>query len=124
MQMLPIDLVGLVATIMGISIVLIPVIGLTARFALKPTVEALSKFFEHKGLDDTVHILERRLALMEQQIEAMESSVNRLAEVQEFHRELDAPERPGRLGAQPVRADRDAPGDAVATVEPDGAEAG
>lgn len=90
MELIPVDLVGLVATIMGISIVLIPVIGLTARFALKPTVEALSRFFEHRGLDETVHILERRVALMEQQIEAMGASVERLAEAAEFDRALGA----------------------------------
>jgi hypothetical protein len=85
MQILPIDVTALVAVIMGVSIVLVPVIGLTARFALKPTVEALGRFFEHKGLDDSVHIMERRMALMEQQIESMESSMKRLAEVTEFH---------------------------------------
>jgi len=90
MQILPIDLTALVAVIMGVSIVLVPVIGLTARFALKPTVEALGRFFEHKGLDESVHIMERRLALMEQQIETMEGTVKRLAEVTEFHRQLDS----------------------------------
>lgn len=88
MQIVPIDLVALVASVMGISIVLVPVIGLTARFALKPTVEALSRFFEHKGLDETVHILERRMALMEQQIESMDGTVRRLAEINEFHHAL------------------------------------
>ncbi len=34
---LPIDLTALLAVFMGISIVLIPVLGITARFALKPT---------------------------------------------------------------------------------------
>lgn len=90
MQILPVDITSLVATILGISIVLVPVIGLTARFALKPTVEAFSRFFEHQGLDESVHILERRMALMEQQIESMESSVRQLAEVTDFHRALGA----------------------------------
>ena len=90
MQMVPIDLTALVATIMGISIVLVPVIGLTARFALKPTVEALSRLFEHRGLDESVQILERRMALMEQQLEAMDGSVRRLAEAAEFHRALES----------------------------------
>jgi hypothetical protein len=88
-QILPIDVVSLVAVFMVFSIILIPVIGVTARFALKPTVEALSRFFDHKGLDESVHILERRMALIEQQIEAMESSVRRLAEVSEFHHALE-----------------------------------
>ena len=88
MQIAPIDLTSLVATIMGISIVLIPVIGITARFALKPTVEALSKFLHTKELDESVNILERRMALMESQLESIEGSVRRLAEVSEFHHAL------------------------------------
>lgn len=90
MQILPIDLVALVSVILGISIVLIPVIGLTARFALKPTVETLGRFFEHRGLDESVHIMERRMALMEQQIETLEGTVKRLSEVTEFHRALES----------------------------------
>lgn len=88
MQIAPIDLTSLIAVIMGISIVLIPVIGLTARFALKPTVEALSKFFETKGQDETIAILERRQALLEAQVEQMESSLRRIAETSEFDRQL------------------------------------
>ncbi len=96
MQIMPIDLTALVATILGISIVLIPVIGVTARFALKPTVDALSRFFDHKGLDETVHILERRLELQEHQIEQLESAVRRLTDVSEFHEKLTAGEPPSK----------------------------
>jgi len=94
MQILPVDIVGLVATIMGISVVLIPVLGLTARFALKPTVEAVSKIFEHRALEETVQILERRMALMEQQLESIEGSVKRIEEVSDFQRSLRSGERP------------------------------
>ena len=62
-EILPIDLTALLAVFMGISIVLIPVLGITARFALKPTVEALSRFFDKKGSDEAVSILKRRMAL-------------------------------------------------------------
>ncbi len=88
MQVLPVDLTALLAVFMGISIVLIPIIGITARFALKPTVEALARLFEHKGMEDTVGILERRMALLEQQMESLDGSVKRLAEVAEFHKAL------------------------------------
>ena len=87
---LPIDLTGLLAVFMGISVILIPVIGLTARFALKPTVEALSRFFDKKGLDESYVILERRLGLIEAQIDAIESNVSRLVEVSEFHHKLES----------------------------------
>jgi len=84
----PINVVGLLAVFMGNSVVLIPVIGLTLRFALKPTVEALSRFFDKKGMDESYMIMERRIGLIEAQIDSMESNVSRLVEVSEFHREL------------------------------------
>ena len=54
----PVNLTGLLATFMALSVALIPVIGLTARFALKPTVEALGRFFDKKGSEDAVSILD------------------------------------------------------------------
>jgi uncharacterized protein (DUF2164 family) len=90
MQILPVDLTALVAVVLGISIVLVPVIGLTARFALKPIVEAMGRSFEHRGLDETVQIMDRRMDLMEQQLEAMDGTVRRLADVAEFHRSLES----------------------------------
>ena len=96
---LPIDVTALLATFMGTSIILIPIIGLTARFALKPTVEALSRLFEKKGSDESVAILERRMALLEQQIESIESNVERLAETADFDQKLGAaPGGRARLG--------------------------
>jgi len=88
MEVMPINLTAIIGTIMGISIVLIPVIGLTARFALKPVVEALSKVFEGRGTEESLQIMERRLGLMEAQIEGMEASMNRLAETTRFDAQL------------------------------------
>ena len=64
-------------------------------------MEAFSRFFEHKGLDETVHILERRMALMEQQMESIDNSVRRLAEISEFHHSLEAGEERAQ-GADPA----------------------
>ncbi len=99
MQMLPIDLTALVAVIGGISIVLVPILGITARFALKPTVEALGRFMDRRDLDETVGILERRMALMEQQIETMEGSVRQIAEATEFQRALAGPKPADETGS-------------------------
>ena len=90
-DILPIDLTALLAVFMGVSVVLVPVIGLTARFALKPTVEALSRFFDKRGSDEAISILERRMALMEQQLESIESSVQRIADTAEFDHDLAGP---------------------------------
>jgi hypothetical protein len=91
MEVQPVDLVALISTVLGISIVLVPVIGLTARFAFKPVVEALARVFESRSVDETVRILERRVELQEQQIEALQATVDKLSEAQDFDRQLAAP---------------------------------
>ena len=88
MQILPVNLTELVATILALSIVLIPVAGLTLRFALKPTVEALARFLDTRGLGDTVGILERRIEFQERRIESLEDTVRTLSEAHEFDRQL------------------------------------
>jgi hypothetical protein len=88
MQVMPVDITAIVAIVMGMSLFLIPVIGLTARFALKPTVEALSRFFEGRGQDESLKIMDRRLALLEQQFDALEGAVRRVEEVAEFDAKL------------------------------------
>ena len=88
MQILPIDLTAVIAVIMGVSIILVPVIGLTARFALKPFVESLGHFFQSRNVEESVRILERRMALLEQHLETMDTTLMRLAEAAEFHRDL------------------------------------
>jgi len=88
MEVLPIDLTAIIAVIMVFSVVLIPIIGLTARFALKPTVEALSKVFEKKGMDETLMILERRIALLETELDNLQNAMHRLEEVSSFDHQL------------------------------------
>ena len=91
MELMPIDLTGLIATILGISIVLVPVIGLTARFALSPTVEALSRIFEKRGDDESMRILERRLDLQEQEIAMLNQTLRSLTDAKDFDRQLAPP---------------------------------
>ena len=100
MEVLPVDLTAIVAIIMGMSVVLIPVAGATARFALKPLVESLAKVNEVRGVEETVAITERRVALLEQQLEAMESSVRNIEEGRAFDR---------ALGSGPAASQSEAP---------------
>ena len=107
MQVLPVDLTAIVAIVMGISVVLIPVAGLTARFALKPLVESLARVFESKGLEETVGIAERRIALLEQQIEILDDTVRHLEDGQAFDRQLRPGASSARLQAADVPADHE-----------------
>lgn len=86
--MVPVDWVALAGVIMGTLIILIPVAGLTARFALKPIVEAVARMRQTQGAADHMALLEQRVALLEQQHANTESDVGRLLEVQEFQEKL------------------------------------
>ena len=91
MNTVPIDFVGLVAVIMVFSIVLVPVIGFTARFAFKPIAESLARLLAVRGDEETVNLLERRVALLEQQFDQLETEHRTLIQAQRFDRELKGP---------------------------------
>lgn len=88
---MPVDIVALAGTIGGILIVLVPVAGLTARFALKPVVEAIFKARENTAGSREAALLEQRVALLEQQLRNVEGNVERLVEDADFRRQLEAP---------------------------------
>ena len=75
-------------TILGILIVLIPVGGITTRFAMSSTGDVLSRLFEAKRPGDTIRILETRLDLQEQEIAMLHQTVHTLSDGNEFSRQL------------------------------------
>ncbi|MGQ0562266.1 MAG: hypothetical protein ACT443_10365 [Gemmatimonadota bacterium] len=85
-------LIPLVAVVMGTLMFLIPIAGFTARFALKPIVEALARYREVQGgaTGRELNVLEQRVALLEQQYQSLESNVHRISELKEFDRQLSA----------------------------------
>jgi len=88
MNFYPIDLTTVIIAGMGLLIVLIPVFGLTVRFALKPTVEALMRARSEVSGQDQAALLERRLNLLETQLEQTSEALTRLSEEAEFRRQL------------------------------------
>ena len=98
MQVLPIDLTAIIAIIMGMLTVLIPIAGLTARFALKPVVESMARLFDSRTVEDTVEITERRVALLESQVESLEQMVQDLRDGRDFDRQLEVPSAVDQLG--------------------------
>ena len=96
----PASLVPLVGTVLGILVVLIPVTGLTLRFALKPVAETMLKLRESKARDETVELLERRVAMLEEHLNSLDRSVNALQDDSEFRRQLAAP---APAAPEPVR---------------------
>jgi predicted Ser/Thr protein kinase len=94
MNVLPVDLVALSAVVLGCLMFLIPIAGLTARYAIKPIAEALTRSREGSADRETVQLLERRVALIEQELHASEeqrAEMGRVLEELRFRRELDKP---------------------------------
>ena len=92
LPMLPIDLTAVVAVFMGTLIVLIPVAGVTVRFAIKPITEAMARMKESQGTAQQLALMQQRMELMEHQLGAMESEMFRIKEVAEFTAQLKSPE--------------------------------
>jgi hypothetical protein len=94
MQVMPVDLVALSAVILGCLMFLIPIAGLTARFAIKPISEALAKSQSGNIDRETVQLLERRLALIEQEVHGLSElrgDLVRVLEEMEFQKQLAQP---------------------------------
>jgi hypothetical protein len=87
-------LVPIIAIVMGSLIFLIPIAGFTARFALKPIVEAFARMKEAQGgSNQELGILEQRVALLEQQMTNLEGAVQNALDTREFDRRLSGPQR-------------------------------
>ena len=84
-------LVPLAAILVAGTAVIIPIAGLTARFALKPVVEAFARLKESQGSGDRQALTEQRLALLEEQLHAMEREQARLVDEADFRRRLGSP---------------------------------
>jgi len=94
------DIVPILTISGGLLIVLIPVAGLTARFALKPLIESITEAMRVRQGSETQG-MERRLALLEQELTAMRGELQRAADGAAFDRKLAEPtpaESP-RIGA-------------------------
>jgi hypothetical protein len=64
-------LIPIAAIIMGGLLLLVPVLGLTLRFAIKPALESLGHLRALKLQGQELHLVEQRLALLEEQMRAL-----------------------------------------------------
>lgn len=80
MTVQPIDLPALVGTIIGGLFILIPTVGLTVRFALKPVIEAIASLRDTNRERVELDQLARRIAVLERQLDARVSALPELLE--------------------------------------------
>ena len=84
-------LIPIVAILVGGLIILIPIAGITARFALKPIMQAFGQMKASQGADQRTAYLEQRLALLEEQFHMIERDHQRLVEESDFRKQLESP---------------------------------
>jgi hypothetical protein len=87
----PINVTALAAVILGCMTVLIPVAGLTLRYAIKPVTEALARARQGGAELESLQLLERRIALLEQEVHAvseLRAELTRLLDELQFRKEL------------------------------------
>jgi len=76
-------------------IVLVPVAGLTLRFALKPMVDSIARLLEVRNGAHAVDLVDRRVALLEQELQLLRGETQHLLERHDFYdRLLEPRERP------------------------------
>ncbi|HEX5520806.1 MAG TPA: hypothetical protein VFX29_03885 [Longimicrobiaceae bacterium] len=65
--------IPIVAILMGGLILLVPIAGLTLRFALKPALESLGHLRDLRTHTEALRLAEQRIALLEEQMHALSS---------------------------------------------------
>lgn len=79
------DVLVLLIPVIGVSIPLVVVAG---RFIVQPIVHALIKQSESRNTPVDMEPVRQRLGALEDRLEKMERSLDRLVEESEFHRQL------------------------------------
>ena len=98
-----------------VGLILIPSIGLTARFALKPIIESMLKIRE--ALDrQRPPVEDPRLDAIEARLAGLENAVERIATAAEFDARLRAPAAAGALPGTRVADESRPPDTAPATA--------
>jgi hypothetical protein len=74
MEIQPVDLGQLIPATLGVLVALVPVIGFTVRFAIKPIVEALSRNRESSAPTREVELLAMRVRELEEEVIRLKNS--------------------------------------------------
>ncbi len=81
------------AFFVGLAI-LVPVVALSARFALRPVMESWIKLRQTQTTGDEKIMQDRRIALLEAEIHSLQQLVQQQLEARDFERALKDPNTP------------------------------
>lgn len=95
------DIIGFIFLFL---IVVVPLLGLTARLAIKPMVDAIVRLRESFAQGAGGVLAERRVLELEDEVRQLRAEVRRLSDAEAFQRELLAPPPHGHERDQGVHA--------------------
>lgn len=78
----------ILAILIGGLIVFTPVAGATLRFALKPLVDSIARLMEVRSRKDDADLLDKRMALLEQELSVTRMELRELRDRDEFYQRL------------------------------------
>ncbi|HEX6069094.1 MAG TPA: hypothetical protein VFZ18_04705 [Longimicrobiaceae bacterium] len=79
---------AVLAVLLGGITILIPVVGLTLRFALRPVLETWARLRSTPTPDSQTELLTRQMSLLEAELQQVQHAVQGLVETQDFQRSL------------------------------------
>jgi hypothetical protein len=78
----------ILAMLLTAMVLFVPVAGLTLRFALKPMVDSIARLMEARVRGAGADVLEKRLALLEQELQSVRGELTRIVERSDFYDRL------------------------------------
>ena len=84
-------LAGVLAILFGGAALLVPILALSARFALKPVMETWIRLRQAETSDQEKILQDRRIALLEAEVQSLQQTLQRRTEAEAFERQLNAP---------------------------------
>ena len=82
-------------------VILIPIVALCARFVLRPLMQSFVEARRDPSAVQTATLLDRRIDLLDAEVQSIQSALGRLEEAEEFRRKLaEGQSDPGALRAK------------------------
>jgi hypothetical protein len=82
-------IIPILAILTGGAIILLPLLAICARFALKPILQALIEFREATAAGGTMKLQDPRVELLEAEVWSLRSAVEELKASEDFRRQLE-----------------------------------
>lgn len=91
-------------------VVLVPVLGMTLRLAIKPFFDTWAEIQRSRLANDQVEVLERQVSLLEAELQQVQQVLGSIVDAEDFDRRLAAPsEATAAMAGRGRPIDRSAP---------------